>query len=115
MTISTQQKLTFDQFLDNYPESGFYELVNGEIIEVRSTRNHDDVANYLLFAFNDEIRRLKLNYVVNNTAVFRTITASGIEQGRKPDVSVINRDIWRSNRSDYAALAEPIQLAVEVT
>jgi Uma2 family endonuclease len=68
-----------------------------------------------LFAFNDEIRRQKLNYVVNNTAVFRTRTASGIEQGRKPDVSVINRDIWRSNRSDYSALEEPIQLAVEVT
>ncbi|MFB2772656.1 Uma2 family endonuclease [Pelatocladus sp. BLCC-F211] len=115
MTTSTKQKLTFDQFIDNYPEEGFYELVNGEIIEVRSTRNHDDVANFLLFAFNDEIRQLKLNYVVNNTAVFRTITASGTEQGRKPDVSVINRDTWRSNRSDYSALEEPIQLAVEVT
>jgi Uma2 family endonuclease len=115
MKTSTKQKLTFDQFLEKYPEEGFYELVNGEIIEVRSTRNHDDVANFLLFAFNDEIRRLKLNYVVNNTAVFRTITAEGREQGRKPDVSVINRDIWRSNRSDYSALDEPIQLAVEVT
>jgi Uma2 family endonuclease len=115
MTTSTKQKLTFDQFLEKYPEEGFYELVNGEIIEVRSTRNHDDVANFLLFAFNDEIRRLKLNYVVNNTAVFRTITAEGREQGRKPDVSVINRDIWRSNRSDYSALDKPIQLAVEVT
>ncbi|BAZ70400.1 hypothetical protein NIES4106_51930 [Fischerella sp. NIES-4106] len=45
MTTSTKQKLTFDQFLDNYPEEGFYELVNEEIIEVRSTRNHDDVAD----------------------------------------------------------------------
>jgi Uma2 family endonuclease len=115
MTPTTQQKLTFEQFLEQCPEEGFYELVNGEIVEVRSTRNHDDVANFLLFSLNDEIRRLNLNYVVNNTAVIRTVTQDGTEQGRKPDVSVIDRAVWRSNRSDYNALEEPIQLAVEVT
>ncbi|MBH8562951.1 Uma2 family endonuclease [Nostoc sp. CENA67] len=115
MTITTKPKLTFEQFLEQCPEEGFYELVDGEIVEVRSTRNHDDVANFILFSFNDEIRRLNLNYVVNNTVVFRTKTAQGIEQGRKPDVSVIDKDVWRSNRSAYSALEEPIQLAVEVT
>ncbi|MDZ8090115.1 MAG: Uma2 family endonuclease [Nostoc sp. DedQUE12b] len=114
MKTYTKQKLTFDQFLEQCPEEGLYELVDGEIVEVRATRNHD-VANFLLFGFNDEIRQLNLNYVVNNTAVFKTITANGIEQGRKPDVSVIDKDKWRSNRSAYAALEEPIQLAVEVT
>lgn len=115
MTTTTKQKLTFDQFLEQCPEQGLYELVNGEIVEVRATRNHDDVANCLLFNFNDEIRRLNLNYVVNNTAVIRTFTKDGTEQGRKPDVSVIDRTVWRSKRSDYNALEEPIQLAVEVT
>ncbi|HBB35454.1 MAG TPA: hypothetical protein DDZ80_06560 [Cyanobacteria bacterium UBA8803] len=115
MTPTTKQKLTFDQFLEQCPEEGFYELVDGKIVEVRSTRNHDDVANFLLFSLNDEIRRLNLNYVVNNTAVIRTVTQDGTEQGRKPDVSVIDRDVWRSNRSDYNALEESIELAVEVT
>ncbi len=115
MKTYTKPKLTFDQFLEQCPEEGLYELVDGEIVEVRATRNHDDVANFLLFGFNDETRRLNLNYVVNNTAVFKTITANGIEQGRKPDVSVIDKDKWRSNRSAYAALEEPIQLAIEVT
>ncbi|UKO99727.1 Uma2 family endonuclease [Nostoc sp. UHCC 0870] len=115
MTTFTKPKLTFDQFLDQCPEEGFYELVDGEIVEVRSTRNHDDVADFAADSFKDEIKRLNLNYVVKNTAVFRTITAKGIEQGRKPDVSVIDRDVWRSNRSAYAALEQPIQLAVEVT
>jgi Uma2 family endonuclease len=115
MTTFTKQKLTFEQFLEQCPESGFYELVNGEIVEVRSTRNHDDVADFMADSFKDEIKRLNLNYVVKNTAVFKTITAEGTEQGRKPDVSVIDRDIWRSNRTAYSALEEPIQLAVEVT
>lgn len=115
MTTFTKPKLTFEQFLDQCPEEGFYELVDGEIVEVRSIRNHDDVADFTADSFKEEIKRLNLNYVVKNTVVFRTVTANGIEQGRKPDVSVIDRNLWRADRSAYAALNQPIQLAVEVT
>jgi len=115
MIATVTQKLTFDQFLVECPEDGLYELVNGEIVEMNATRNHYDVANFMLFDFNDEIRRLNLNYVVNITAVIRTVTKAGVEQGRRPDVSVIDRDLWYSDRSAYAAMREPIQLAVEVT
>jgi len=115
MIATVTQKLTFDQFLVECPEDGLYELVNGEIREMNSTRNHDDVADFTSDSFKDEIKRLGLNYVVKNTAVIRTVTKAGIEQGRRPDVSVIDRDVWRSNRSAYSALREPIQLAVEVT
>ncbi|MEG4572744.1 Uma2 family endonuclease [Microcoleus sp. N3A4] len=115
MLATVTQKLTFDQFLVECPEDGLYELVNGEIVEMNATRNHDDVADFTSDSFKDEIKRLSLNYVVKNTAVIRTASKAGIEQGRRPDVSVIDRDLWRSNRSAYAALLEPIQLAVEVT
>ncbi len=114
MIATVTQKLTFDQFLVECPEDGLYELVNGEIVEMNATRNHD-VADFTSDSFKDEIKRLSLNYVVKNTAVIRTVTKAGIEQGRRPNVSVIDRDLWRSNRSAYAALREPIQLAVEVT
>ncbi|MEH2310433.1 MAG: Uma2 family endonuclease [Nostoc sp.] len=115
MKTYTKQKLTFDQFLEQCLEEGLYELVDGEIVEVRATRNHDDVADFMGDSFKDEIKRLNLNYVVKNTVVFKTITANGIEQGRKLDVSVIDKDVWRSNRSAYSALEESIQLAIEVT
>jgi hypothetical protein len=32
MKTYTKQKLTFEQFLEQYPEEGFYELVDGEIV-----------------------------------------------------------------------------------
>ena len=115
MIATVTQKLTFDQFLVECPEDGLYELVNGEIVEMNATRNHEDVADFTSDSFKDQIKRLSLNYVVKNTAVIRTVTKAGIEQGRRPDVSVIDRDFWRSNRSAYSALREPIQLAVEVT
>jgi Uma2 family endonuclease len=115
IATTVTQKLTFDQFLVECPEDGRYELVNGEIVEMNATRNHDDVADFSADSFKYEIQRLSLNYVVKNTAVIRTVSKAGIEQGRRPDVSVIDRDLWRSNRSAYSALREPIQLAVEVT
>ncbi len=37
MKTYTKQKLTFDQFLEECPEEGLYELVDGEIVEVRAT------------------------------------------------------------------------------
>jgi Uma2 family endonuclease len=115
MIATITKKLSFDQFIVECPEDGRYELVNGEIVQMNSTRNHDDVADFSADSFKDEVKRLSLNYVVKTTAVIRTVTKSGIEQGRRPDVSVIDRDLWRSNRSAYSALREPIQLAVEVT
>jgi Uma2 family endonuclease len=115
IATTVTQKLTFDQFLVECPEDGLDELVNGEIVEIISTRNHSDVADCIFWSFYELIKSLSLNYVVQNKAVVRTVNKAGVEQGRRPDVSVIDRDLWRSNRSAYAAVREPIQLAVEVT
>ena len=112
---SPQTQSSFAEFLDNYPTDGNYEWVDGAIIEMRATRQHDDIANFMMFAFHDEIRQHQLNYIVTNTALIRTTTLDGKEQGRKPDVSVIQRQQWEIERRSYAALTAPIQLAVEVT
>lgn len=115
MTTTTSKKLTFEEFLQQYPDGyGIYELVNGEIVQVEPTRAHKNVARFLVFAFNDEIRRLKLGYIPDKDIVVRTVTASGKEQGRNPDVGVVSASLWNSNVLAYGALTEPIQLAVEV-
>ena len=112
-----KQKITFEQFLKNYPEYGHYELINGEpveICEMAFTRNHDDVGEFIDRRFYREVERLSLNYVIKRAIPIRTINQQGNECGRVPDVSVINTNIWRSNRSDYKGLREGIQLAVEI-
>lgn len=113
--VQTKTKVTFLEFLKNYPEgSGIYELVNGEIVKVEAIRAHKNVARFLVFGFNDEIRRLGLDYIVDKDIVLRTVKASGQEQGRNPDVGVVKASVWNSNARGYGALIEPIQLAVEV-
>lgn len=65
---TTFKKLTFEEFLEQYPDGyGIYELVNGEIVQVEPIRAHKNVARFLLFAFNDEIRFLCINYSMVNT------------------------------------------------
>ena len=114
--VQTKTKLTFAEFLEKYPDgSGIYELVNGEIVKVEATRAHKNVARYLVKSFDRESERLELDYIVDKDIVFRTVTASGQEQGRNPDVGVVKASVWNSNVRSYGALTEPIQLAVEVT
>lgn len=115
ISITSQQNLTFDQFLEyDFPEEGRYELVNGEIVRIQATRQHDNVADFIEEMFRAEVRRLMLNYRVSNRIVIRTETLNGREQSRHPDVSVVDKALWDSNLTAYTAFREPLQLAVEV-
>lgn len=115
MVRTPVKKLTFEEFLEQYPDGGISELINGEIIPMEATRAHKNVARFLMLAFNDEIRRLGLEYIADKDIIIRTFTDTGEERGRNPDVSVVSASQWNSNVLAYGALIEPIQLAVEVT
>ncbi|GET40907.1 Uma2 family endonuclease [Microseira wollei] len=115
MITTTVKKLTFAEFLEQYPDGyGIFELVNGEIVRVEPTRAHKNVARFIVKSFDREIDRLGLDYIVDKDILIRTVTANGQEQGRNPDVSVVRASLWNSNVTAYGALIEPIQLAVEV-
>ncbi|MBD2690902.1 Uma2 family endonuclease [Anabaena catenula] len=114
MTL-TKNRLTFEQFLNHdFPEEGRYELVNGEIMRIQATRKHDNLAEFIADTFKLEVKRLNLNYRVSGRISIRTLTASGKEQGRVPDVSVVDKNLWDANLSAYTAFIEPLQLAVEI-
>lgn len=115
MTYTQTKPLSFDEFLAKYPEDGkLYELVDGEIVEMRPIGAHQNVVRFIAKSFDRQVDRLDLDYVVEQSATIKTITKDGWEQGRNPDVSVIDGAVWDAHLSDYAALREPIQLAVEV-
>ncbi len=112
--LEQEQTLNFEQFLEQCPEDGRYELIDGKMVKNIATRMHYDVAGLIMDAIKDEVKRLQLNYVVNDIAAVLTINKKGKEQGRHPDVSVIDRNIWRSDRLNHRGMREPIQLAIEV-
>jgi Uma2 family endonuclease len=111
----TKTKLTFEQFLVKYAkEEGCYEFIRGEIVKILATRQHEDIADFIIRRFDREVERLNLNYRVSGRIMVRTFTADNQENGRHPDVSVVDKTIWESHPNAYSALLEPLQLAVEV-
>ena len=116
MTQAIAPPLSFLDFLETTPEDGNrYELVNGERVQLMATRAHDDVADFIYDAFRDQVERDQLNYTVSRFASVKTRRDDGLVQGRTPDVSVIDKTVWAADPKAYAALEEPIQLAVEVS
>jgi Uma2 family endonuclease len=114
MTL-TKIRFTFEQFLNyDFPEEGRYELVNGKIMRIQATRKHDNIAEFITDTFKLEVKRLSLNYRVSGRISVRTLTVNGKEQGRVPDVSVVDKTLWDANLSAYTAFIEPLQLAVEI-
>jgi Uma2 family endonuclease len=112
--LEQEINLNFEQFLEQCPEDARYELIDGKMVKNLATRIHYDVAGLIMDAFKDEVKRLQLNYVVNDVAAVLISNKKGKEQGRHPDVSVIDRTVWRSDRLNHRGMRSPIHLAVEV-
>ena len=115
ITTSLKSQLTFEKFLSQLPdEEGYYELVNGEIMRKLPTRRHETIAEYITDLLKDEVKRLKLNYWISGRIVIQTETAQGQEQGRHPDITVVDKTLWEAQPTAYSALIEPPQLVVEI-
>jgi Uma2 family endonuclease len=113
--LKVKTKLTYEEFLEICPKDGKYELIDGELVAVANTRQHENIVAFIYKKFDHEIDRLNLDFVVRQNVSIKTNKINGLSQGRVPDISVIDRDTWYSNPSDYSSLIEPIQLAIEVT
>ncbi len=112
--LKVKAKLTYEKFLEICPKDGKYELVDGELVAVANTRQHENIVAFIYKKFDREIDRLSLDFVVRQNVSIKTNKINGLSQGRVPDISIIDRDTWYSNPSDYSSLIEPIQLAIEV-
>jgi Uma2 family endonuclease len=113
--LKFKTKLSYEEFLQICPKDGKYELVDGELVTVANTRQHENIVAFIYKRFDREIDRLNLDLVVRQNVSIKTAQINGSLQGRVPDISVIDKGIWYSNPSDYSSLIEPIQLAIEVT
>ncbi len=64
-THPTDTQSSFTEFLENYPTDGDYEWVDGAIIKMRATRQHDDIADFIADNLKLYIREHALEWVVN--------------------------------------------------
>ena len=116
MTQVLPQFLTFDEYVEQYPEDGGrYELIYGRMVEVRPIGQHEKIAGFISLELGLEIRRLQLPYFIPNSAAVKS-NRSGM--GYIPDVIVLDEETIASDpyweKVSSVSLGKSVRLAVEV-
>lgn len=117
MVQSLPKQITFDEFIEWYPEHSEYryELHNGEIIQMpKPIGQHSDVGGYIGLRLGIEIERLQHPYFIPRECVVK------VEQsGYEPDVIVLNRSTIQADprwaKESTITRSESALLIVEVT
>ncbi|MEG4454179.1 Uma2 family endonuclease [Microcoleus sp. N9_A1] len=119
MIQSITELVTFDEFIDWYPENSEhrYELHNGEIIErPKATGKHSKVAGFTALKVGIEIERLNLPYFIPKECVIKPMPE---ESGYEPDIIVLNEQTIgnepRWEKSSIITMGSSVSLIVEVT
>ncbi|MEH2265481.1 Uma2 family endonuclease [Nostoc sp.] len=91
MTQALPKLLTFNEFIEWYPNDGKrYELHKGVIIEMPPpTGAHEKVVGFIAHKLTVEFDRLNLPYTIPKTALLQTPSA---ESAYSPDVLLLNLD-----------------------
>lgn len=118
MIQARQQTVTFDEFIEWYPENSAvcYELHQGVIVEVPKPRGpHSYVAGFIISELNFEIRRLKVPYAIPRECVVRSLDG---ESAYEPDGIVLNKPATanepRWEKSSVIENGTSIKLILEV-
>ncbi len=107
--------MTFDAFVEWYPEMGRYELIHGTIIKMFPTGPHENVVGFLAVEVGYEIRRSGLPYSMPKTYLVRSPDQ---ESGYQPDLLVLDpqaldaEPLWP--KQSIITMGNSMKLAVEV-
>ncbi|MDA0269012.1 MAG: Uma2 family endonuclease [Cyanobacteria bacterium] len=89
MVQAVGSALSFEQFLDQYPNNGGrYELIEGEVVEVRPTGAHEDIGGFIALKLGILIDQGNLPLTIPRTCVVKPGRPNA---GYIPDVAVLDR------------------------
>jgi len=118
MTQAILKPVTFDEFIDWYPENSEkrYELHNGAIVEMpKATGEHSEVSGFLIAELNFQIRQLGLPYFAPKKCA---VKADNELSGYEPDAIVLDRQATngepRWKKESIITMGSSVRLIVEV-
>ncbi|HZG38315.1 MAG TPA: Uma2 family endonuclease [Nodosilinea sp.] len=116
MVQAPNQPLSFEAFIDQYPDDGGrYELIEGEVVEVRPTGTHEDIGGFIALKLGVLIDQGALPLTIPRTCVVKPSRPNG---GYIPDVAVLDRaqlqhePLWE--KASTVCNGATIKLVVEV-
>ena len=116
MAVSQTKVISFEEFLEWYPEDNkHYELIEGAIVEISPTGSHENVCGFLIAKLNFEIRKQNLPYSIPKNCLLKPFTP---RSGYLPDIAIINREKIRDeplwNKSSVIQNGTTLPLVIEV-
>jgi len=112
------QLMNLEEFWDWYPDGfdGRFELHNGEVIKMRPTGTHEQVAGFLALELGVEIKRLNLPFFIPRQGLIKAIDTD--KSAYIPDVMVLdsnameNEPMWKKRSTIING--QSVKLAIEV-
>ncbi|MBD2067968.1 Uma2 family endonuclease [Leptolyngbya sp. FACHB-671] len=108
--------MSFEAFLEWYPEDGkWYELIEGVVVEVLPTGNHELIAGFLAEELTLEIRRQNLPYTIPRSCLLKPDRP---DSGYQPDVvildktALVNEPLWQKSSTIQFGKTVPLVVAV---
>lgn len=108
--------MSFEAFLEWYPEDGkWYELIEGVVVEVLPTGNHELIAGFLAEELTLEIRRQNLPYTIPRSCLLKPDRP---DSGYQPDVvildktALVNEPLWQ--KSSTIQFGKTVPLVIEI-
>lgn len=119
MTQAASKLLTTEQFRAWYPSDGKrYELLRGEIREVRPNGPHEDIAGFISIEVGIEIKSRKYRYTIPRTCAVEPAITTGDSDSYCPDIVILDSErledepLWKSQST--VRRGESVVLVVEV-
>jgi Uma2 family endonuclease len=116
MVQAIAKPITFEEFLDWYPEDGKrYELMNGQVVEMHPIGDHEEISGLLTRKLDRQIESLNLPYFIPKTCCVKPLSN---EDGYIPDVIVLDRSqlpnepLWK--KASTVMHGKSIPLVIEV-
>ncbi len=115
MIAAVEKPMSFDEFVAWLPQDRRYELIDGIVVEMQPTGDHESFSDLLLTQFTLESHRLTLPYSFPSRALLK---APGWNTGYLPDVLVLNKlalvNQPRWQREATITKGSTVKLVVEV-
>lgn len=115
MIVAVEKPMSFDEFVAWLPQDRRYELIDGIVVEMQPTGDHESFSDFLRTQFTLESHRLTLPYSFPSRALLK---APGWNTGYLPDVLVldklalVNEPRWQ--REATITKGSTVKLVVEV-
>jgi Uma2 family endonuclease len=116
IAVIDQTPLSFDQFIDWYPDSECrYELRRGVVVEMPKPKGkHSEIAGWVIKVLNQAIDQMQAPYFIPRECLIKTLDNTGYE----PDVAVIDQPFLANERrwesSSVIESGRSVKLVVEV-